>query len=116
MQRLRGYFSIAVMAGLVGVSLWAVMIDIDRLVDSGGWFAVFGQFTAIFFTLGLAIMLTALCVFALFLPVLVYFVVAEQRGSSPSIDAEKLYRIANTLWKVIWRISWLLRRLCSGKR
>ena len=110
MQKLGSYFSVAVITGLVGTTLWAVVPDIGLLVETGGWFAVFGQFAAVFSTLGLGLLLLALCVTAGLAPVLVYFLLTNSSGDTLHDAGTRLYRVADGIWKVAWRAAMLIRR------
>ena len=114
MQRIVGYFSLAVITGLVGISLGAVVGDLGMLVDSGGWFAVVGQFMAVFSTLVLGLLLAVLGVSVLMLPVFAYFLVAAPSGQRISSAGAGLYRGAERIWKVAWWIGWGVRRVVLG--
>ena len=105
MYTLTGLLARVVLWGIVVVSAWTVVRDWSMLIEHGGLFAVFGQFLAVVCTLSLAVMLILLGLGLLFLPVLVYYAVAEPQLIEERTLSQWTLKAANPVWKVLW---WIL--------
>ncbi len=87
-------------------------------METGGWFAVFGQLMAVISTLIMLFLLVVLCLALVCLPVLLFFAISAPddierltwRSFGDALGRRTL-QIANPVWKTLWWTWWLVNQL-----